>query len=40
MGANTSQKIGNMISMIERGTVAPVEMICRHIEVNPHAGNV
>ena len=40
MGANTSQKVGNMISMIERGTVAPVEMICRRIEVNPHAGNV
>ena len=40
MGANTSQKVGNMISMIERGTIAPVVMICRRIEVNPHVGNV
>jgi ubiquinone/menaquinone biosynthesis C-methylase UbiE len=40
MGANTSQKVGNMISMIERGTVAPVEMICRRIEVNRTRGNV
>jgi SAM-dependent methyltransferase len=39
MGANTSQKVGNMISMIECGTIAPVEMICRCIEVNPHAEN-
>jgi hypothetical protein len=29
-----------MINLIERGTVVPVEMICRRIEVNPHAGNV
>ncbi len=35
MGANASQKVGNMISMIERGTLAPVEMICRSIEIDP-----
>jgi ubiquinone/menaquinone biosynthesis C-methylase UbiE len=40
MGTNTSQKVGNMVRMIERGTVAPVEMICRRVEINPHAGNV
>ncbi len=34
MGANASQKVGNMISMIERGTLAPVEMICRSIEID------
>lgn len=34
MGGNTSQKVGNMIRMIERGTVAPVEMICRRIEID------
>jgi hypothetical protein len=26
--------------MIERGTIAPTEMICRRIEVDPHAANV
>ena len=40
MGTNASQKVGNMISMIERGTIAPVEMICRSVEINPRAGNV
>jgi len=40
MGANASQKVSNMINLIDRGTVVPVEMICRRIEVNPHAGNV
>lgn len=40
MGANAPQKVSNMIDLIERGTVAPVEMICRRVEVNPHAGNV
>jgi ubiquinone/menaquinone biosynthesis C-methylase UbiE len=40
MGVNAAQKVGNMIRMIERGTVAPVAMICRRIEVNPLAGNM
>jgi ubiquinone/menaquinone biosynthesis C-methylase UbiE len=40
MGASTPQKVANMIGLIERGTVAPVVMICRRVEVNPHAGNV
>jgi len=34
MGADAPQKVRNMITLIERGTVAPVEMICRRIEVN------
>ena len=40
MGANTPQKVANMFGMIERGTIVPVEMICRRVEINPHAGNV
>lgn len=40
LGATAPQKLANMSAMIERGTIAPVEMICRRVEVNPHAGNV
>ena len=40
MGANAPQKVANMIALIEAGTIAPVEMICRRVEANPHAGNV
>ena len=40
MGANAAQKVGNMFSLIERGVIVPVEMICRRVEINPHAGNV
>lgn len=40
MGANAAQKAGNMLSLIERGVIIPVEMICRRVEINPHAGNV
>jgi len=40
MGASAPQKIANMITMLEAGTLAPVEMICRRVEMNPHAGNV
>ena len=40
MGASAPQKVGNMIALIEAGTIAPVEMICRRVEANPHAGNV
>lgn len=38
MGASSPQKVANMISLVERGTVVPVVMICRRVEVNPHAG--
>jgi len=40
MGPTARDKIANMMALIERGTVAPVEMICRRVEVNPHAGYV
>ena len=40
MGASSPQKAANMISLVERGTVRPMVMICRRVEVNPHAGNV
>jgi ubiquinone/menaquinone biosynthesis C-methylase UbiE len=40
MGATASEKVSNMISLVERGTVAPVVMICRRVETNPHTGNV
>ena len=40
MGASASQKTTNMLSHVERGIIAPVEMICRRVAVNPHAGNV
>jgi ubiquinone/menaquinone biosynthesis C-methylase UbiE len=40
MGATARQKVANMLEMLERGVIAPVEMICRRVEVNPHAGNV
>jgi ubiquinone/menaquinone biosynthesis C-methylase UbiE len=40
MGANAAQKVANMSALLERGTIAPVEMICRRVEANPHAGNV
>ena len=40
MGASSPQKAANMIGLVERGTVRPMVMICRRIEVNPHAGNV
>jgi SAM-dependent methyltransferase len=40
MGPAAAQKYGNMIGLVERGTVRPVVMICRRVEVNPHAGNV
>jgi ubiquinone/menaquinone biosynthesis C-methylase UbiE len=40
MGASAPQKIANMLSLVEAGTIAPVEMICRRVEINPHAGNV
>ncbi len=40
MGANAPQKVANMNALLERGTIAPVEMICRRVEANSHAGNV
>jgi ubiquinone/menaquinone biosynthesis C-methylase UbiE len=40
MGATAQQKTANMLALLERGTIAPVEMICRRVEINPHAGNV
>jgi MPBQ/MSBQ methyltransferase len=40
MGASAPQKTANMLSHIERGLIAPVEMVCRRVEANPHAGNV
>ena len=40
MGASARQKTANMLAMIERGVIAPVEIICRRVEPNPHAGNV
>ncbi len=40
MGASAPQKIANMVALLEAGTIAPVEMICRRVEMNPHAGNV
>ena len=40
MGEHASPKVGNMISMIERGIIAPIEMICRRTEVDPHTANV
>jgi ubiquinone/menaquinone biosynthesis C-methylase UbiE len=40
MGSTARDKIANMMALIERGTVAPIEMICRRVEPNPHAGNV
>ncbi len=40
MGASAPQKVGNMVALLEAGTIAPVEMICRRVEENPHAGNV
>jgi SAM-dependent methyltransferase len=40
MGATAPQKVANMMAMLERGVIAPVEMICRRVAVNPHAGNV
>ena len=40
MGPTAPQKIGNMISLLERGVIAPVEMICRAVTPNPRAGNV
>lgn len=40
MGANAAQKVANVNALLERGTIAPVEMICRRVETNPHAGNV
>ena len=39
-GPATSQKLGNMLALLESGTIAPVELICRRGEVNSHAGNV
>ena len=29
MGAEAAQKVGNMFALFERGTISPVEMICR-----------
>ena len=40
MGADAPQKVANMIGLVERGAIAPVVMICRRVEPNPHAGNV
>ena len=40
LGATAPQKVANLTTLIESGIVAPVEMICRRVEVNPHAGNV
>ena len=40
LGATAPQKVANLTALIEAGIVAPVEMICRRVEVNPHAGNV
>lgn len=30
MGPDASQKVANMVANLERGIVAPIEMICRH----------
>ncbi len=40
MGDSAPQKIANTLAALEAGTVAPVEMICRRVAINPHAGNV
>ncbi len=40
MGASAPQKVANMVALLDRGVVSPVEMICRRVEANPHAGNV
>ena len=40
MGANTPQKVANMIGLVECGSVAPVVMICRRVGADPHARNV
>ena len=40
MGGGAPQKVANMVALLERGVVSPVEIICRRVEANPHAGNV
>jgi ubiquinone/menaquinone biosynthesis C-methylase UbiE len=40
MGASAPQKVANTVALLECGTIAPVEIICRRVEINPHAGNV
>ena len=40
MGPDAKEMIANIIALCERKIVAPIEMICRRVEVNPHAGNV
>ncbi len=38
MGAMAQQKVSNMIGLIERGTIAPMVIICRRVEVDSRAG--
>ena len=40
MGPTAPQKVSNMIGLVESGTIAPVMMICRRVEANPHSGYV
>jgi ubiquinone/menaquinone biosynthesis C-methylase UbiE len=40
MGPDAAQKVANMSALLERGIIAPVEMIYRRVETNPHSGNV
>ena len=32
MGATSSQKVANMISLLEQGLIAPTELVCRAID--------
>jgi hypothetical protein len=32
MGATSSEKVANMISLLERGLIAPTELVCRAID--------
>jgi ubiquinone/menaquinone biosynthesis C-methylase UbiE len=38
MGATAPQKVANMIGLVERGTIAPVVMICRRVETSRTRG--
>lgn len=40
IGPTAPQRLGNMIAMLEQGTIAPIEMICRRTDVNPNARTV
>jgi SAM-dependent methyltransferase len=40
IGPTAPERLGNMIAMLEQGTIAPIEMICRRTDVNPNARTV